>query len=86
MRRRISGVIANIGEAISLVIPMLVIATITIVLVAVPCALFAVLTGFISVRTTIKCSVVVGSLLACAILTALIDHYRHCDSGCRRAA
>lgn len=84
MRRRISGVIANIGEAISLVIPMLVIATITIVLVAMPCALFAVLTGFISLLTAIKCSVVVGSLLACAILTALIDHYRHCDSGCRR--
>lgn len=50
-----------------------------------PCTIFAVLTGFISLLTAIKCSVVVGSLLACAILTVLIDHYRHCDSGCRRA-
>ena len=86
MRSRISRIIANIGEIFSLIIPMMAIATITIVLVAMPCIFFAVLTGFIPVMTAVKYSAVVGSLLACAILTALIDHYRHCDSGCRRAA
>ena len=85
MSHKISRIIIGTEEVISLIILLLVIATITIVLVAMPCALFAVLTGFISLLTAIKCSVVVGSLLACAILTALIDHYRHCDSGCRRA-
>jgi|GEM_PF-811805 len=86
MSRKVSRIIANIGEIFSLIIPMMAIATITIVLVAMPCIFFAVLTGFIPVMTAVKCSAVVGSLLACAILTALIDHYRHCDSGCRRAA
>ncbi len=79
-------IIASIGEVLSLILPMTIVTVIAIVIAVAPCALFAALTGFISVRTAIKCSVVVGSLLACAILTALIDHYRHCDSGCRRAA
>ena len=82
MRRIIIG----IGEVLSLILPITIVTVIVIVITVAPCTFFAVLTGFIPVRTAIKCSVVVGSLLACAILTALIDHYRHCDSGCRRAA
>lgn len=79
-------IIASIGEVLSLILPMTIVTVIAIVIAVAPCALFAALTGFIPVRAAIKCSVVVGSLLACTILTALIDHYRHCDSGCRRAA
>lgn len=79
-------IIASIGEVLSLILPMTIVTVIAIVIAVAPCALFAALTGFISVRAAIKCSVVVGSLLACAILTALINHCRHCDSGCRRAA
>ena len=85
MSRKISRIIIGTEEVISLIILLLVITTITIIIAAMPCTIFAVLTGFISLLTAIKCSVVVGSLLACAILTVLIDHYRHCDSGCRRA-
>ena len=82
MRRRIGMV----GEVLSLILPLTIVTVIVIMITVAPCALFAVLTGFIPVMTAVKCSAVVGSLLACAILTALIDHYRHCDSGCRRAA
>ena len=78
-------IIASIGEVLSLILPMTIVTVITVVIAVAPCVMFSAITGFISVRTAIKCSVVVGSLLACAILTALIDHYRHCDSGCRRA-
>ena len=82
MRRIIIGT----GEILSLIIPLSVVTVIAVVIAVAPCVMFAAITGFIPVRTAIKYSVVVGSLLACAILTALIDHYRHCDSGCRRAA
>ena len=80
------SIIASIGEVLSLAVPMLVVTVIAVVIAVAPCVMFSVLTGFIPVMTAVKCSAVVGSLLACAILTALIDHYRHCDSGCRRAA
>ena len=80
------SIIASIGEVLSLAVPMLVVTVIAVVIAVAPCVMFSAITGFIPVMTAVKCSAVVGSLLACAILTALIDHYRHCDSGCRRAA
>jgi len=80
MRRIIIGT----GEVFSLIIPLSVVTVIAIVIAVAPCVMFAAITELISVRLAVKCGVVVGSLLACAILTVLIDHYRHC--GCRRAA
>ena len=82
MRRRIGMV----GEVLSLILPLTIVTVIVIMITVAPCALFAALTGFISVRAAVKCGMLVGALLAYVALTALIDHYRHCDSGCRVAA
>ena len=79
-------IIASIGEVLSLILPMTIVTVIAIVIAVAPCVMFSAITGFISVRDATKCGMLVGALLACGILTALIDHYRHCDSGCRRAA
>ena len=83
MRRRIGMIIIGMGEVLSLVVPALTVTVIVIMITVAPCALFAALTGFISVMAAVKCGTLVGALLACVVLTALIDHYRHCDSGCR---
>ena len=81
MRHRIGMV----GEVLSLILPLTIVTVIAIVIAVAPCALFAALTGF-SVMAAVKCGILIGMLLACGILTALGNHYRHCDSGCRRAA
>ncbi len=80
MRRKISRIIIDTEEVISLIILLLVITTITIIIVVMPCTIFAVLTGFISVHTAIKCSMLVGVILTCVILTALINHCRSCSN------
>lgn len=79
-------IIASIGEVLSLILPMTIVTVITVVIAVAPFVMFSAITGFISVRDATECGMLVGALLACGILTALINHYRHCDSGCRRAA
>ena len=83
MRRRIGMIIIGTEEVISWIILLLVITTITIIIVVMAGVLFAVLTGFISVHTAIKCSMLVGVILTCVILNALISHCRSCsDDNC----
>ena len=53
MSHKISRIIIGTEEVISLIILLLVIATIIIIIVAMPCTIFTVLTGFISLLTAI---------------------------------
>ena len=81
MRRIIIGT----GEILSLIIPFSVVTVIAVVIAVAPCALFAAFTGLIPVMAAVKCGILIGMLLACGVLTALINHYRNCDSGCLAA-
>ncbi len=83
MRRRIDKIVIGTEEVISFIILLLVITSITIIIVVIPCTLFAVLTGFISVHTAIKCSMLVGVILTCVMLTTLVNHCHSCsDDNC----
>lgn len=83
MRRIIIGT----GEILSLIIPLSVVTVIAVVIAVTPCVMFAAFTGLIPMMAAVKCGILIGLLMACGILTAIVNHYRHCDSGgCRRAA
>lgn len=77
MRRRIGMV----GEALSLILPLTIVTVIAIVIAVAPCALFAALTGF-SVMAAVKCGILIGMLLACGALTAIVNHCRNCNDNC----
>lgn len=78
MRRIIIGT----GEILSLIIPLSVVTVIAVVIAVTPCVLFAASTGLVSVRLAVKCGMLVGLLLACGALTAIVNHCRNCNDNC----
>lgn len=76
-------IIASIGEVLSLILPMTIVTVIAVVIAVTPCIMFAALTGLIPVMAAVKCGILVGALLACGVITAIINHCRHCsDDNC----
>ena len=82
MRRKISMIIIVTGEVFSLIIPMSVVTVIATVIAVAPCALFAAFTGLIPMMTAVKCGILIGMLLACGALTAIVNHCRNCNDNC----
>ena len=78
MRRIIIGTV----EILSLIIPLSVVTVIAVVIAVTPCTLFAVITGLIPVMTAVKCGILIGMLLACGALTAIVNHCRNCNDNC----
>ena len=75
-------IIIDTGEILSLIIPLSVVTVIAVVIAVTPCTLFAAFTGLIPVMTAVKCGILIGMLLACGALTAIVNHCRNCNDNC----